>query len=85
MMSIEAWQVAFDRARETVGAADERFQAADQVLARQMAENAAQPVLQEDHERWLAAKDALDKANAGWTVIARVAPVRPSSPAAGVS
>ncbi len=84
-MSIEAWQVAFDRAREAVGAADERFQAADQELSRQMAENASQPILQADHERWLAAKDILDKANVEWTVIARLAPVRPSTSVPGTS
>lgn len=78
-MSIEAWQVEFDRAREAVGAADERFQAVDQEFSRQMAQNASQPILQEDHERWLAAKDAFDKANAEWTVIARLAPVKPST------
>lgn len=46
----EAWQVAFDRAREAVGAADERFQVVDRELSRQMARNASQPILQADHE-----------------------------------
>ena len=80
-MSIESWQVAFDSAREAVGVADERFQAVDRELSRQRAENASQPILQSDHERWLLAKDALDKANADWTVIARLAPVKSSTTA----
>jgi cellulase/cellobiase CelA1 len=78
-MSIEAWQVDFDRARAAVGSADERFQAVDQELSRQLTNSAAQPIQQADHERWLAAKEALDKANAEWTVIARLAPVKPST------
>ena len=84
LMSIEAWQVAFDRAREAVGAADERFQAVDREWVRVRAEHASQPILQADHERWLAAKEALDKANADWTVIARLAPVKPPAPAPGM-
>ena len=84
-MSIEAWQVAFERAREAVSAADEKFQAVDQELSRQMAQNASQPIPQADHERWLAAKDAFDKANADWTVIARIAPVKPQTPTPGTS
>ena len=77
-MSIEAWQVAFEIARGAVGAADEEFQAADIELSLQMTANAAQPLIQADHEQWVAAKEALDKANTEWTVIARIAPVRPS-------
>ena len=60
-MTIEARQVASDRAREAVGAAGERFQAADQELSRRMAENASQSILQAVHERWLGAKDIVDK------------------------
>ena len=81
MMSMETWQVEFDRAREAVGFADEQFQAVDQKLSLQRAQNPLQPILQADHERWLAAKDAFDKANADWTVIARLAPVAPSTTA----
>ncbi len=77
-MTIEAWQVAFDRAREAVGEADERFQRADQEFARLRADNPSDAVVQADHEKWMAAKDALDKANAAWTVIARIAPTTPS-------
>ncbi len=80
-MSIEAWQMEFDRAREAVGVADEKFQAIDQEFSRQMAQNGSQPILQADHERWLEAKDAFDKANADWTVIARLAPVKPTTTA----
>ncbi len=82
-MSIEAWQVEFERARAAVGTADEQFQVADQELSRQMAMNPAQPIVKAAHERWLAAKDALDQANADWTVIARVAPVKPSATVSG--
>ena len=73
-MTIEAWQVAFDRAREAVGEADERFQIADQEFATLRAENPTDAVLEADHQKWMAAKNALDRANADWTVIARIAP-----------
>ena len=73
-MTIEAWQVAFDRAREAVGEADERFQVADQAFAKLRAGNPSEAVLEADHQKWMAAKEALDKANADWTVIARIAP-----------
>ncbi len=73
-MSIEQWQVAFDRARESVGAADEQFQLADQEFARQRSTHPSDAILQADHEKWMTAKLALDKANAAWTVIARIAP-----------
>ena len=73
-MTIEAWQVAFDRAREAVGQADKKFQLADQEFAKQRAENPSDAVLEADHQKWMAAKDVLDKANADWTVIARIAP-----------
>ena len=74
-MTIEAWQVAFDRARAVVGKADERFQLADQEFAKLVAANTSDSILQADHKKWLAAKDALDTANADWSVIARIAPV----------
>ena len=77
-MTIEAWQVAFDRAREAVGEADERFQLADQEFAKLRAENPSDAVLEADHRNWMAAKEALDKASADWTVIARIAPTAPS-------
>ena len=73
-MTIEAWQVAFDRAREAVGEADERFQVADQEFATLRAENPTEAVLEADHQKWMEAKNALDRANADWTVIARIAP-----------
>lgn len=73
-MTIEAWHVAFDRAREAVGQADERFQLADEEFARQKAENPSEAVLEADHQKWMVAKDELDRANAAWTVIARIAP-----------
>lgn len=73
-MTIEAWQAAFDRAREAVGEADERFQVADQEFATLRAENPTGAVLEADHQKWMAAKNALDRANADWTVIARNAP-----------
>ena len=78
-MSIEAWQLAFDRAREVVGEADERFQLADQEFAKMRAENSSDAILEADHQKWMAAKEALDKANADWTVIARIAPTTPAS------
>ncbi len=73
-MSIEAWQVAFDRAREAVGDADERFQRADQEFAQMRAANTSETILEADHQKWMAAKEALDAANANWTVVARLAP-----------
>ncbi len=78
-MTIEAWQVAFDRAREAVGEADERFQLTDQEFAKQRAESPSEAVLEVDHQKWMAAKEALDKANADWTVIARIAPTTSAS------
>lgn len=75
-MSIEDWQVAFDRAREAVGKADERFQRADQEFAKIVAVNKSESIVQADHLKWMSAKEALDSANADWTVIARLAPVR---------
>lgn len=77
-MSIEAWQVAFDCAREAVGEADERFRLADQEFARLRAANPSDSVLRADHEKWMAAKEALDNASAAWTVIARIAPTTAS-------
>lgn len=77
-MTIEAWQVAFDRAREAVSEADERFQRADQEFATLRAENPSDAVLEADHQKWMVAKEALDKANADWTVIARIAPTTAS-------
>lgn len=77
-MTIEAWQVAFDRAREAVGTADERFQLADQEFAKLRAENPSDAILETDHQKWMAAKEAFDKASADWTVIARIAPTTPS-------
>lgn len=73
-MTIEAWQVAFDRAREAVGEADERFQLADQEFAKLRAANSSDAILEVDHQKWMVAKEALDKASAAWTVIARIAP-----------
>ena len=77
-MTIETWQVAFDRARKLVSDADERFQIADQEFAKLRAENPSESVLEADHQKWMAAKAALDKANADWTVIARIAPTTAS-------
>lgn len=74
-MTIEEWQVAFDRARQAVGEADERFQVADQEFAKLRAEKPTDAVLEADHQKWMAAKEALDKHTAAWTVIARLAPV----------
>lgn len=73
-MTIEAWQLAFDRARQAVGEADASFQLADQEFARLRAERPSETVLDADHQKWMAAKQTLDKANADWTVIARLAP-----------
>ncbi len=42
-MTIEAWQVAFDRARKAVGEADEKFQIADQEFAKLVAANTLHP------------------------------------------
>ena len=78
-MSMESWQVAFENARAAVGDADERFQAADAEFSRRLAEQATHPIEQVDHDRWIAAKDALDQAHAAWSVIARTAPVAPAS------
>ena len=77
-MTVEAWQVAFDRAREAVGQADERFQLVDQEFAKLRAESPTEAVLEVDHQKWIAAKEALDKANADWNVIARIAPTTTS-------
>ena len=73
-MTIEAWQVAFDRAREAVDQADELFQLVDQEFAKLRAESTTEAVLEADHQKWMAAKQALDKANTDWNVIARIAP-----------
>ncbi len=78
-MSIEAWQVAFDRAREAVGQAVGRFQLADEEFAKLRAANSSDAILQADHQKWMAAKEALDKANADWAVIARLAPITAAS------
>ena len=78
-MSMESWQVAFEDARAAVGEADERFQAADLLFSRRLAEKASRPIEQVDHDRWVAAKDALDQAHAAWTVIARTAPIAPAA------
>jgi hypothetical protein len=74
-MSMETWQVEFEQAREAVGDADDRFQAADREFSRRMAENATKPVTPADHDRWMAAKEALDQTHAAWTDVARTAPV----------
>ena len=71
--------MAFDRAREAVGEADERFQLADKEFAKMRAENSLDAILEADHQKWMAAKEALDKANADWTVIARIAPTTQAS------